>query len=156
MKYAGTIIAVNDMEVSKKFYTELFEQKIGMDFGLNVGFIGGLSLQQNYAGLAGIDSASIIKKSHNFELYFEVDDFDGFIKKLEKRQDIAYVHKTKLYPWQQRVVRIYDPDEHIIEIGESMASIVRRYLTEGKTVEETAKIIQHPTAFVQAVADGKI
>ena len=52
MKYSGTIIAVSDMETSKNFYTELFDQKIGLDFGENVGFTSGLSLQYNYAGLA--------------------------------------------------------------------------------------------------------
>ncbi len=156
MKYSGTIIAVSDMEMSKKFYTELFDQKIGMDFGENVGFTSGLSLQKNYAGLAGINPDTVIKKSHNFELYFEVDDYDGFIRKLEKRKDIEYVHKTKKYPWQQRVVRIYDPDKHIIEIGEAMAAIVRRYLTEGKNVEETAQLIQHPVEYVRGVAENKL
>jgi catechol 2,3-dioxygenase-like lactoylglutathione lyase family enzyme len=156
MKFSGPLIAVSDIEASKRFYIEIFDQKIGIDLGGNVFFSGGFSIQLDYAGLVGIDPDSIIKKSHNFELYFEEEDFDTFIKKLDKRKDISYVHRVKKYPWQQRVVRIYDPDEHIIEIGESMASIVRRYLAEGKTVEETAQIIQHPVAFVQAVADGKI
>jgi hypothetical protein len=144
------------MEVSKKFYAELFDQKIGMDLGENVGFISGLSLQYNYAGLAGIDPESVIKKSHNFELYFEEDDFDAFMEKLEKRRDIVYVHRVKKYPWQQRVIRIYDPDMHIIEIGEGMAFIVRRYLAEGKTVAETAQLMMSPPEYVQAIADNKL
>ena len=47
-------------------------------------------------------------------------------------------------------MRIYDPDHHIIEIGESMAVIARRYLANGYSVEETAKIIQHPVEFVKS------
>jgi catechol 2,3-dioxygenase-like lactoylglutathione lyase family enzyme len=156
MKFSGSIIAVSDMEASKRFYLEIFGQKIGVDFGENVGFTSGLSLQQNYAGLAGIDPGTVVKRSHNFELYFEEDDFDGFLKKLEEREDIKYVHPPKKYPWQQWVVRIYDPDMHIIEIGETMAAVARRYLAEGKTVEETAQIIQHPVEFVQAAADNKL
>jgi predicted enzyme related to lactoylglutathione lyase len=156
MKYSGTIIAVTDMEESKAFYIELFDQKISMDFGENVGFTSGLSLQYNYAGLAGIDPKSVKNKSHNFELYFEEDDFDVFEEKLGKRKDIDYVHTTKKYPWQQRVIRIYDPDKNIIEIGESMVSIVKRYLAEGKTVAATAALIQHPVAYVQAVAGNKL
>jgi catechol 2,3-dioxygenase-like lactoylglutathione lyase family enzyme len=156
MKFAGPIIAVSNMEASKKFYTELFHQEIGMDLGENVGFISGLSLQYNYAGLAGIDPESVIKKSHNFELYFEEEDFDAFMEKLEKRPDIVYVHRVKKYPWQQRVIRIYDPDMHIIEIGEGMAFIVRRYLAEGKTVAETAQLMMSPVEYVQAIADNKL
>jgi len=156
MKFSGPIIAVSDIEASKRFYIEIFDQKIGVDLGENVGFTSGLSLQFNYARLAGVDPGSVVKKSHNFELYFEEENFDGFLKKLEKRKDIDYVHRVKKYPWQQRVVRIYDPDKHIVEIGESTASIVKRYLAEGKTVEETAQIIMHPVAAVQAMAENKL
>ena len=39
---------------------------------------------------------------------------------------------------RQRVVRIYDPDRHIIEVGESMSIVVRRFLAEGLTVAQTA------------------
>jgi catechol 2,3-dioxygenase-like lactoylglutathione lyase family enzyme len=156
MKYSCALIAVSDMETSKRFYMDIFGLKVGVDLGENVFFTDGFALQYDYARLAGIDPASVLKKSHNFELYFEKEDFDGFLAKLEKRKDIDYVHKAKKYPWQQRVVRIYDPDKHILEIGESMASIVKRYLAEGKTIEETAVIIQHPVAAVQAMADNKL
>ena len=59
--------------------------------------------------------------------------------------------RPKKHDWQQRVVRIYDPDMHIIEIGESMAVIAKRYLAQGHSIEETAKIIQHPVEFVRSV-----
>ena len=55
-----------------------------------------------------------------------------------------------------RVVRLYDPDFHLIEVGESMAVIARRLLDEGLSVEETAAQIQHPVAFVRAVAENKL
>lgn len=83
------------------------------------------------------------------ELYFEAEDFDEFIQKLKAYKDVEYVHAPKKHDWQQRVVRIYDPDRHIIEIGESMAVIVKRYIADGYSVEETAKIIQSPVEFVE-------
>lgn len=85
------------------------------------------------------------------ELYFEVDDFDQFLTRLGEYQEIEYVHLPKKHDWQQRVVRIYDPDFHIIEIGESKTVIANRYLTAGYSVEETAAIIQHPVEFVERV-----
>lgn len=85
------------------------------------------------------------------ELYFEVDNFDEFLNKLKDYSEIKYVHPPKKHEWQQRVVRIYDPDYHIIEIGESMAVIAKQYLKDGYSVEETAEIIQHPVEFVKMV-----
>ena len=151
MKFMGPLIAVSDLEASKKFYEEVLGQKIVLDLGWNVAFIGGFAIQLNFAELLSIDKDTVIKQSHNFELYFEEDDFDAFLKHLEKFRNIEYVHQPKKYDWQQRVVRIYDPDKHIIEIGESMTMIAKRYLKQGFSVEETAKIIQHPVEFVKSI-----
>jgi len=148
MKLAGTLIAVKSVEKSKEFYCNLFEQKVLFDFGWNVAFDGGFAIQKNFAWLIDVDKNSVLEKTHNMELYFEVDDFDEFIKKL-KNYDVEYVHPPKKHDWQQRVVRIYDPDYHIIEIGESMVVITKKYLKDGYSVEETAKIIQHPVDFVE-------
>ena len=54
------------------------------------------------------------------ELYFEVDDFDAFTEKLRRHLDVELVHPPMTHAWQQRVVRLYDPDWHMIEVGESM------------------------------------
>lgn len=156
MQFKCALIAVKDVEVSKKFYCDLFEQTVALDLGWNVTLSGGFTLQQEFAWLCGLPKESVVERSNNMELYFEVDDFDAFLQKLTAYPDLEYVTRPKKHEWQQRVVRIYDPDHHIIEIGESMAVIVRRYLAQGCSVEETAKIIQHPPEFVQAVKDGKI
>lgn len=149
MKFVTTLIAVKDVEVSKKFYGKLFDQEVTLDLGWNVNFSGGFAIQQNFAWLVDLDKDSVVEKSHNMELYFEVDDFDKFLEKLKSFENINYVHAPKKHDWQQRVVRIYDPDYHIIEIGESMTVIAQRYLKEGNSVEETAEIIQHPIEFVK-------
>ena len=156
MKFTCPLLAVSDLEASKRFYGDILGQEVQMDLGWNVVMSGGFALQLNFDKLLELDPKSVVKRSHNFELYFEEDDFDNFLDKLTTRKDIEYVHPPKKHEWQQRVVRIYDPDKHIIEIGESMATIARRFLAEGKTVEETALIIQHPVSFVQAVADNKL
>lgn len=151
MEFKLALLAVKDVRVSKKFYSDLFEQKIVLDLGWNVTFSGGFAIQQNFAWLTGLSEENIVEKSNNMELYFEVDDFDEFLEKLKSHPEVEYVHPPKKHEWQQRVVRIYDPDHHMIEIGESMAVIARRYLKEGLTAEETAKIIQHPIEFVKMI-----
>ncbi len=127
----------------------MFDQEVIFDLGKNVTFSGGFAIQEDFAWLTDLPAASVMQKSHNMELYFEVEDFEAFIEKLNAYENVQYVCKPMKHEWQQRVVRIYDCDFHIIEIGESMAVIAKRYLAEGLSVEETAKIIQHPVKFVE-------
>lgn len=149
MEFKLALLAVKNVNVSKQFYAELFDQKVILDLGKNVTFSGGFAIQEDFAWLTDLPSDSVMEKSNNMELYFEVDDFETFIQKIKKYGNIEYVHQPKKHEWQQRVVRIYDPDRHIIEIGESMSVIAKRYLDEGYSVEETSKIIQHPIEFVE-------
>jgi catechol 2,3-dioxygenase-like lactoylglutathione lyase family enzyme len=151
MKFVCPLIAVSNLEVSKRFYQEVLNQKVTLDLGWNVWFSGGFAIQLNFPDIVSIDKASVKSKSHNFELYFEEEDFDGFLEKLKILPNIEYVHLPKKHDWQQRVVRFYDPDKHIIEVGESMSVVATRFLDQGVSVEETAKIIQHPVEFVRMV-----
>lgn len=148
MKLQSTLLAISDMDKSLAFYHDIFDQEVTLDLGWCKTLSGGFTIQLNFDIIACIDKDSIIKKSHNMELYFDTDDFDGFIEKLS-HYNVEYVHPPKKYEWQQRVVRIYDPDYHIIEIGESMGSIVKRYKKDGYSLEETAEIVQHPVEFVK-------
>lgn len=150
MKYKMVVLAVADIEKSKKFYYEIFGQKVICDFGKNVTLSGGFSLQEDFSMLTNIPKEEIMSKSNNMELYFESNDIEKFYDKL-KCYDIKYVHKLKMHDWKQRVIRIYDPDYHIIEIGESMKVVINRYLNMGYSVEETARITEHPVPFVNNI-----
>lgn len=139
MKYEGVCIAVKDVNLSKNFYQELFGLEVYQDYGINVSF-GGLSLQQEFDWMAGVPKESIIEKSHNMELYFEEDDFDSFITKLDQRNDIQYIGDgVKEAEWGQRSIRFYDLDGHIIEVGENMKMVVKRFLNSGMSMEEVSK-----------------
>jgi len=148
MEFKLSLLAVKDINKSRKFYEDLFEQQVILDLGKNIMFSGGFGLQEDFPQLIGLSPDSVIAKSHNMELYFEVDDFAAFVSRLRQYSNIKYVHPPLKHDWQQRAVRIYDPDYHIIEIGESMTVIARRFLKEGYSIEETAKLIQHPPEFV--------
>lgn len=154
IRYELPLLAVRDVEVSKRFYEELFDQQVTLDLGRNVTLSGGFALQQDFDWLVGIPKSTILHQSNNMELYFEVDDFDAFLDRLTSHPDVDLVHPAKKYEWQQRVVRLYDPDWHMIEVGESMAVIARRYLDEGHSVEQTAEVIQHPVEFVENCRKG--
>jgi hypothetical protein len=49
------------------------------------------------------------------------------------------------------VLRCYDPDRHIIEIGEPISAFVRRFLSEGLSAEETSERTSVPLADVQRI-----
>lgn len=139
MKYEGVCIAVKDVKQAKEFYQDLFNLEVFQDYGINISF-GGLSLQQDFDWLLGIPKDSIIEKPHNMELYFEEDDFDTFITKLGNRNDIQYIgNGVKEAGWGQRTIRFYDLDGHIIEVGENIKVVVKRFLNSGMSMEETSK-----------------
>lgn len=140
MKYEGVCIAVTDVKLARKFYEELFGLEVFQDYGINISFYGGLSLQQDFDWLLSIPKDKIVKSPHNMELYFEEDDFDSFIARLKQRSDIKYMGDgVKEAGWGQRSIRFYDLDGHIIEVGENMKIVVKRFLDTGMSMEETSK-----------------
>ncbi len=148
------MIAVKDVNVSRAFYEKWFGMEVEVDHGENLGFKGGLSLQENFSGLTGIDPASMVERSHNMELYFECEDLDAFSKSIEGQ--IEVVHPIREYPWFQRVMRVYDPDHHILEVGESMAMVFKRLHAQGHSIEEVAQMTDHPLPYVQAAVEGRL
>ncbi len=150
MKYKLPLIVVDDMAVSRKFYQDVLNQKVVLDFGANITFDGEFSLQtkSTWAEFINKTQNDIMSKPDNFELYFEEEHFDEFVEWL-KSFEIQYLHNVVEYPWGQRVIRFYDPDMHIIEVGESMETVVKRFIGQGLSVEETAKRTQHPIEFIR-------
>lgn len=151
MKFVCPLIVVNNMEVSRNFYEKVLNQKVQYDFGENVSFEGGFAihLKSHFSNLISINKNDIIQKSNNSELYFEEEDLDTFLQKLKAIDSIEYVHRLKEQPWGQRVIRFYDPDMHIVEVGEPMESVVKRLLNEGSSVEDTSKRTLMPEEFVR-------
>jgi catechol 2,3-dioxygenase-like lactoylglutathione lyase family enzyme len=149
MKYVGTYICVKDVKTSRQFYENLFGLKVTIVCDEGISFDCGLSIMEGFAKLAGIAEDEIKYKTNNFELYFETDDFDNFMLKLSEYKDITFVHNIKEYDWGQRIIRFYDLDNHIIEVGESMDSVIKRFLKNGLSIEETAKISLYPVEYVR-------
>jgi catechol 2,3-dioxygenase-like lactoylglutathione lyase family enzyme len=153
MKFVCSLICVKDIAASRKFYQNLFGLRVKFYFGENITFDCGLALQENFSLLAGISENEIKYKTNNFELYFEEDNFDDFMLKLDEYKNIEYIHDVKEYDWGQRVIRFYDMDKHIIEVGESMDTVIKRFLTSGLSIEETAKKSQHPVEYVKKLVE---
>ena len=150
--FKSIVLLVEDIENSKYFYNVVLGQKIVMDFGENVGFEGGLAIwKKDYAlNLIFRNGASEVKVgSNNLELYFEFDNLIDLFEKINGRARI--IHPIREHPWGQRGFRVYDPDGHIVEFGESMESVVLRLHYQGLNVDEISKKSLMPVAFIQMV-----
>ena len=138
MKYTCMLISVADINAAKKFYEDLFGLEVFQDYGRNIAFTCGLALQQDFDWLVNLPKEKVLKKSNNAEIVFEEQDFDGFLNKLKKYPDIEYLGEVIEHSWGQRVIRFYDLDGNIIEVGEDMKMVIKRFLASGMTMEEVS------------------
>lgn len=155
MDCQGTLIAVKDIEKAKAFYLSVFGLKVMVDAGVHVQLTGGVSLQAigSWADFIYKQESDIILENNASELYFESEDMDSFIKMLEDRKDIIYLHPVIEYSWGQRAVRFYDLDKHIIEVAEKITLVVKRFIDSGLTVEETAERVGVEPQYIKDILD---
>ena len=149
MKLKNPMLVVKDIDKSVEFYKKVLGLRVTMDFGANKTLTGGLVLQTAETYEAFIGTSDISFGGNSFEIYFEEDDFDKFAEKL-RECGVEYVHPVIEHSWGQRVVRFYDPDRHIIEVGENMKTVCRRFLDSGMTPEQAAERMDVPMKFVNA------
>ena len=117
MKLKNILIVVNDIEQSIRFYRELFGLQVILDQDGNVIMTEGLVLQDAKIW-KNFMQRDLVPKNHMTELYFEEPDIEGFAKKLEESEfAIEYVNELMEHSWGQKVIRFYDPDGNLIEVG---------------------------------------
>ncbi len=120
MKLKNILIVVKDIEKSRQFYHDLFGLDLVLDNDGNMILTEGLVLQDEkiWKKFLGKD---IISKNNACELYFEEQDIEAFLEKLDQRYpEIQYVNRLMTHSWGQRVVRFYDLDGNLIEVGTPM------------------------------------
>lgn len=120
MRLRNILIVVKDIERSKKFYHDLFGLDIVLDNDGNIILTEGLVLQEEKIWKDFLGK-TIIPESNSCELYFEEQNIGRFVEKLERLYpDIQYVNRLMTHSWGQKVVRFYDLDGNLIEVGTPM------------------------------------
>lgn len=117
MRLKNILLVVEDIERSKRFYQELFGLKVIRDFGNNIILTEGLVLQEkkDWEELIGKQSDSA---PYNMELYFEGSKPEIFLGKIkEYPEKVNVLNELTEYGEGRSVIRILDPDGHIIEIA---------------------------------------
>lgn len=117
MKLRNILIVVKNIEKSKRFYHDLFGLDVILDNDGNVILTEGLVLQDEEIWKTSLGK-KIIPENNSCELYFEEKDIEAFAAKLEKLYpSIQYVNKLMTHSWGQKVIRFYDLDGNLIEVG---------------------------------------
>lgn len=135
MKLHSIVLFVKNIEKSKEFYTKILNQSIVHDFGNNVILSGGISIwqiQQSHIISQKLETSS---NSNRFELYFEAENIDEINLKLEQNS-VTLLHPIHTEPWGQRTIRFFDPDSHLIEIGEPLEVFVMNMSKQGLSPEQ--------------------
>ena len=117
MRLKNILIVVKDIEKSRKFYHDLFGIDLVLDNDGNMILTQGLVLQDEKIWKSFLDR-EIVPKSNSCELYFEEQDIESFARKLERLYpQLEYVNRLMTHSWGQRVIRFYDLDGNLIEVG---------------------------------------
>ena len=120
MKLKNTLIVVKDINKAKQFYYDLFGLEMIQDNDGNMILTDGLVLQEERYWKEFL-KRDIIPQSNSCELYFEEADIEEFVEKLETLYpDIRYVNRLMTHSWGQTVIRFYDLDGNLIEVGTPM------------------------------------
>lgn len=117
MKLKNVLIVVKDVERSRQFYHDLFGLDVVLDQDGNLILTEGLVLQEEriWKMFLGKD---VISENNACELYFEETDLEAFVRKLEiLYPSVRYVNRLMTHSWGQKVIRFYDLDGNLIEVG---------------------------------------
>lgn len=120
MRLKNVLIVVKDIEKSRKFYHDLFGIDLVLDNDGNMILTEGLVLQDEkiWKSFLGRD---ILPQNNACELYFEEQDIEAFVEKLERLYpSIEYVNHLMTHSWGQQIIRFYDLDGNLIEVGTPM------------------------------------
>ena len=120
MKLKNALIVVKDIEKARRFYRDLFGLELVLDNGGNMILTEGLVLQEEKYWTEFL-GREIVPENNASELYFEETDIEGFVKRLEDYYpEVKYVNRLMTHSWGQKVIRFYDPDGNLIEVGTPM------------------------------------
>jgi predicted enzyme related to lactoylglutathione lyase len=121
LKHKDTILLVENIEISKRFYSQTLGLEILHDGGSMVVFDERLAILQATELLPREETEKFLQPGlfgrGNVVIYLQCDDLDGCHQKL-KDEGVEIIHGILTMPWE-RLFRIYDPDRYVVEIGEA-------------------------------------
>lgn len=127
MRLKNILFVVRDLEVSIAFYKELFGLEVLADLGGNVMLTEGLVLQEQTLWET-CTGKKVAAGGNDAVLYFEENNMEAFAERLAHASfPIEFVTEYGEHESGRRLIRICDPDRHVIEIRESAECAARRH-----------------------------
>ncbi len=157
LKNCTPVLFVKNAQTARQFYESLLGMKVKADFGgLNIIFEEGFAVWQIMDGniipqTLGAENITNHNLTSRFEMCFETEDLDSIHKTL-KDNNTKFLHEINVELWGQRTIRFYDPDGHLIEVGEAMHVFLRRiYEEENCDIEATSKRAYTPVDILKQI-----
>ncbi|MGA2130850.1 MAG: VOC family protein [Bryobacteraceae bacterium] len=152
IQFKGPAAYVGNLDRARQFY----EGVLGLEPGrlmnrdgrsIAVAYTAGLSVWEaadTYFSIFGApDPAWRGPERPVWENAFEVEDVDALYARAVAAGS-RFAHPLRELPWRQRTFRMYDPDGHVIDIGETHAATARRLVAGGMPRAQIAELLGFP------------
>lgn len=157
LKHLTPVLFVKDAIRSRDFYVQVLQLTEIMNNGdLNFVFDEGLAVWQTHPEniipqKLGLDKITDTDAPPRSEIVFETGDIDEVYDTV-KKAGVRFLHEMNTEIWGQRTIRFYDPDGHLIEVGESLPVFIRRiWEEEGRDVEAASERTYTPVEVIEQV-----
>jgi predicted enzyme related to lactoylglutathione lyase len=121
--FYNTIVFVLDLKVSKHFYENIIGLKVEQAYETIVFFENHFVIHDAGAIISTVYGQKLLNNKtqgqNNLLIYFETDDIHASYQNIVNHE-VQIIHPVIKQEWGQLVFRFYDPDHHIVEIGEAM------------------------------------
>jgi catechol 2,3-dioxygenase-like lactoylglutathione lyase family enzyme len=120
LTHVDTIVLVENIEISRKFYTDRLGLEVLHDWQTMVVFKERFAIMQADRLEPQEETQAFLRPGlqgcGNVVIYFQSDNLEACYEQLKAAQ-VKIVHGILPLAWE-RIFRIQDPDGHVIEIGE--------------------------------------
>jgi len=120
IRFRNAIALVRDIKISKTFFADTLGIPIVQDTESYVLFEGHFAIHSAELFYEYIEKPYDGEKMgrDNLDLYFTTSNLAAMQEKLT-RAGVTFIHGIRKCAWGESVLRIYDPDGHIVEIGDA-------------------------------------
>lgn len=153
LKFHSTVIITEDFDKMRTFYQNILQQEVEIDFGNCIVFKNGISLWKlttEYPIAKMLGKTYNSSGNNNLEICFETNNYNEVISNI-KKYNLKYLHEPLEEKWGQKTIRFYDPENNLIEIGESIPCFVKRFLNQGMNEAEISKRTSVPLNIVNKI-----
>jgi len=113
----SSILLTKNMERAIRFYKEVMGLELQKQFETVAFFQDGLVIHDEAVYLSYIGGPDQSPSGFKAVYYYIDTDIDEMYRSLQEKK-VEFIHGLETQSWGERVLRFYDPDGNVIEIGD--------------------------------------